>query len=197
MRLHRAQLKSSGGGNLVERQIFRETQKKNGALLNGQSSGRSPNGGDVFAGDEYMLDTRLRVSKLFGGGVRPLIIPAAQEQFPKRAAAIAEMIRGEIHSDTNEPRIYATLAPKTRAVLIGSQEAILRERIGGVLIPEQRIQNAKDAFLMQPDQFVESIIAQKGALFRGAARGCGPCQASGYWVQVALPWPGGCPAPVT
>ena len=114
-------------------QVLDKPQKKDRTLPLGQSLRRFPNRLDLFVDRSLLFGRNAPI-----GPIVNLVLPDAMRLFPKLEAAVPCVIANQIDGDSQKPCIDAAVSSKPGPAAIGLPKAILRQRLGRVLIAYRR-----------------------------------------------------------
>jgi hypothetical protein len=153
MRLHGSLAKFHDFRNLLNLHFFGKPQGEDGPQPDGQAVNHAPDNPRLFTcGDRILLSAPL---------IRALmdfVILAAHQAFPEGIAPASLLISGQVDGDAHQPGAQARFSAKIGPALIGSEKAVLGERIRLILVSKNEIQDPVNAPLVAPDNILKILF---------------------------------------
>ena len=67
------------------------------------------------------------------------------------------MVTHQVNGDSQQPGVNPAIAPKAAQLLVGAKEALLREHVCKIIIPDQEEDHPINPPLMQAHELVEAL----------------------------------------
>lgn len=179
MTLHRSHFQGQRLGDLFERHLFSKAQHEDGTLLGRKPVHGRPDSFKFLARSELPLGRRSRVRQVVrnrSGSAGGLPVRFSEQEPPEGIPTASRVVRGEVHGNANQPRRHARFSAKARAVPVGAQKALLRERVGGVRVAQQPEQHPVDALLVSRNDLLKLFPGDTGDRLGMGGKGLRPCQ---------------------